>query len=390
MDWFWITYTVLISLYLLWIAIIGLRFRGSLKNSPVPDRYPSITTIVPARNEERNIGRCASGLTQQDYNNLEMVFVDDASTDRTPDILEQYETADTRVKVVHTEPRPEGWNGKQWACHSGYLLATGDWLCFIDADTYAEPDLLSKTIAYAIAHNVDFLTLQPWYEIKGIWERIVLPETLIPLFAIFPPDLVNSARSRMAIANGQFILIRRSVYEAIDGHVGVRGRMMDDFPLAQNTKKAGFCLHMVDGSEVMRVRLYTNLKEIWAGGLKAAVEITSGWIVSTLIVLANILINVVPWVLFVWALIAGNQLAAYTMGFAVLSQIIYFGSLRMIAFRAPPWTSVFHPIGSLIGGGILIDGMIRLASGRAIKWKDRPVIGGPELDVKGTLKRQKR
>ena len=162
-----IVYAVIVVAVLLWTAIIGLRFKGTLKVLPLPSNPPSVTTIVPARNEERNIGRCAQGIIQQNYPGLEMVFVDDDSSDATPDILTEVRTQSPCVKVIHTQGKPQGWNGKQWACHSGAQAASGDWLCFMDADTYAEPDLISRTMAFALGNHLDFLTLQPWYEMRG-------------------------------------------------------------------------------------------------------------------------------------------------------------------------------------------------------------------------------
>jgi chlorobactene glucosyltransferase len=367
---------------LVWATGVGLQFKGTLKDSPLPDTPPSVTTIVPARNEERNIDRCVRGLVQQHYSPLEMVFVDDDSQDATPHLLAQHAGRDARIRVVHTTERPAGWNGKQWACHTGYQQAAGEWLCFMDADTYAEPDLLRRAVAFALAHDIDFLTLQPWYELGGLWERIVLPATLMPLLLLFPPHRVNNPDDNLVIANGQFILVRRDAYEQSGGHEAVRNRMMDDFPLARNVHSSGFRVFVADGASVMRVRLYTNLREIWRGGLKAAVEITNGWRTSAVVLAINLVINVLPVVLFVWMLAARNWVAAAIMGSVVVLQAVYQSAIRVVAFRAPPWSGITYPVGSAIGSLILIDGMFRLASGRQIKWKDRPVLGGPEVRIR--------
>jgi chlorobactene glucosyltransferase len=381
MIWVLIIYVVAMSAYLAWGGIIGMRFKGTLKHAPLPDRLPSVSTIVPARNEERNIDRCASGIAAQDYANLEFVFVDDDSTDATPDILARYAARDSRVKIVHTGGKPDDWNGKQWACHSGAEQAAGEWLCFMDADTYAEPELISRTLAFALAHDIDMLTLQPWYELRGLWERVVLPTGLAQLLIVFPPDRVNDPNRKLSMANGQFILIRRDVYDAIGGHASVKDCMMDDFPLAERVKGAGYRLYIADGSSVMRVRLYTNLQEIWAGSIKAAVEITGGWLISTLTFLALFLFNVLPAFLLVWAILTGNPEATWVMSVAVSIQLMFHAFVRMAGFRVPPWSSVAYPFGSVIMTVILLDGMIRLASGGEIKWKGRDLLGRPELPV---------
>ncbi len=382
MTWILLGYAVLVIGFLLWGASVGVRFRGTLRPVSLPDDPPQISTIVPARNEERNIERCVRGLARQDYPRLEMIFVDDDSRDATPRILQNWAARDPRIRIVQTGGKPEGWNGKQWACHRGAQAAAGEWLCFMDADTYAEPHLLRRAVAFAVAHHVDMLSLQPWYEMRGLWERIVLPAGLTPLLLLFPPHHVNNPRHSMAIANGQFILIRRPVYEAVDGHAGVRQRMMDDFSLAENVKRAGFRLFIAEGMDLMRVRMYTNLKEIRAGALKASVEITGGWLSSVIGLLINLFLNVLPVVALIGAALTGHLPALLVMGTVVGFQLIYYGALRMLAFRAPPWSSITYPIGGIIVSAILLDGMTRLATGREITWKGRGLLGRPELPAR--------
>jgi chlorobactene glucosyltransferase len=385
MLWVFIIYAAVIILICLWGGIVGLRFKGTLKPAPLPPVPPKVSTVVPARNEERNIDRCARGLVGQTYPDLEMIFVDDASTDATPDILARVAARDARVKIVHTGGKPSDWNGKQWACYSGAQAAAGDWLCFMDADTFAEPHLLARTVAFAEAHRIDMLTLQPWYELGGLWERIVLPAGLTPLFLVYPPHRVNDPRDSLVIANGQFILIRREVYQAIGGHEAVRHRMMDDFSLAELVKRSGHRLFIAEGMDVMRVRLYTNLREIWSGALKAAVEISGGWLTSTIALIANLLVNILPFALLIWAIVAGNRPTALVLSVIVAFQLLYYALVRMAAFRAPPWTAITYPFGGLLITAILLDGMIRLALGHDIRWKDRPLIGVPRPNIRARL-----
>jgi chlorobactene glucosyltransferase len=229
------------------------------------------------------------------------------------------------------------------------------------------------------------LTLQPWYELGGLWERIVLPAGLTPLFLVYPPHRVNDPRDSLVIANGQFILIRREVYQAIGGHEAVRHRMMDDFSLAELVKRSGHRLFIAEGMDVMRVRLYTNLREIWSGALKAAVEISGGWLTSTIALIANLLVNILPFALLIWAIVAGNRPTALVLSVIVAFQLLYYALVRMAAFRAPPWTAITYPFGGLLITAILLDGMIRLALGHDIRWKDRPLIGVPRPNIRARL-----
>jgi chlorobactene glucosyltransferase len=210
----------------------------------------------------------------------------------------------------------------------------------------------------------------------------ILPAGLTPLLLVFPPHRVNDPNNDMVMANGQFILVRRDAYDAVDGHAGVRDRMMDDFSLAEAVHRAGYRVFVADGADVMRVRLYASLKEIWSGAIKAAVEISGGWAISTLAMFVNLLINVLPVALLIWAALAKNMPALTVMGATVLFQVLYYGMIRIAAFRAPPWTCLTYPFGSLLVSFILADGMIRLATGREIRWKDRPVLGTPIPPIK--------
>src|SRR5512139_1661232 len=135
MVWLWILYAVVVIGILAWGGLIGMRFMNTLTVEPLPEQLPLISMVVPARNEQRGIDRCVQGLRDQDYQHLELIFVDDDSTDATPDILKKHAAQDPRVKIIHTGGKPAGWNGKQWACHCGAEATSGDWLCFMDADT---------------------------------------------------------------------------------------------------------------------------------------------------------------------------------------------------------------------------------------------------------------
>lgn len=370
-------YAVGVLFLLVWGVVVALRFKDTLREVPLPADPPMVSVIVPARNEGRNIDRCARGLIGQDYPHLELVFVDDDSTDATPDILARHTERDPRIRVTRTGSRPEGWNGKQWACHSGVLISTGDWLCFMDADTYAEPTLLRQAVAFALDRKVDMLTLQPWFELGGLWERIVLPIGLWGLLLVFPPHRVNDPDNGLAVANGQFILMPRAVYEAVGGHEAIRDRMMDDFSLAELVKGGGYRLYMADGTQVMRVRLYTNLREIRAGALKAAVEISGGWLATYVAMILNLLVNVLPVAWLAWAVWTGEYIVAAILGVSVAALLAFYAALRVFAFRAPPWAAVSYPLGGLVVTGIILDGMFHLVSGRGVTWKGRSLLGTP-------------
>jgi glycosyltransferase involved in cell wall biosynthesis len=371
--------TGIVAVMAIWMSVVAMRFLGTLEHYPLPAEPPSVTTIVPARNEQRNIARCVRGLTQQIYPNLRMVFVDDASEDATGDILARGAAKDDRITVINTGGKPDDWNGKHYACFSGAQLAESKWLCFMDADTLAEPQCLERTVAFAEARGLDMLSLQPWYELHGLWERIMLPLSVAPIMLIYPPGKVNDPTHPLSMANGQFILIRRSVYDAVDGHRAVKDRMMDDFPLAENVKGAGYRLMIVEGFDVMRVRLFANLREIWGSALKAAVAITGGWRPTIIALIMNTIVNVLPPILLIIAVLTGNTPAIIILSLLMVAQLLYYGISRMMVHRIPPWSAVMFPIAGVLISAMLLDGMIRVVRGGRILWKGRDVLGPPSL-----------
>lgn len=188
-----------------------------------PNPAELISVIVPARNEARNIRRCVLALLTQTYPNYEIIVVDDRSSDETPLILASLQQEHPeRMQVVAGGELPPGWAGKPHALYLGTRQARGDWLCFVDADTFATPDLLTAAFISAQAQQADLFTLLTDQELGSFWEKALLPLVFTALSFGFPAEQVNDPRRPQAIANGQFILIRRSVYTAVGGHTAIR------------------------------------------------------------------------------------------------------------------------------------------------------------------------
>ena len=189
---------------------------------PAPLTGPRISVIVPARNEERNIRRCVESLLAQTYPDFELIVLDDRSTDATPKILHAFASPDQRLTVLLGAELPPGWAGKPHAVFQAARAARGDWLCFVDADTFAGPQALASVFAKARQTGADLFSIMTGQEVETFWERVVLPLVFTGLSVGFSPRKVNDPGRPDAIANGQFIFIRRSVYDAIGGHAALR------------------------------------------------------------------------------------------------------------------------------------------------------------------------
>jgi glycosyltransferase involved in cell wall biosynthesis len=223
---------------------------------------PEVSVIVPARNEEASLADCLRTLTGQAGPGYEIIVVDDHSTDGTRAIAETFP-----VRVITAEPLPEGWTGKCNAVWSGSKVAQGQWLLFTDADTKHAPNSISSGLQEANENTADLLSYSPKQEVVSLAERALMPVILGELATTYPPKEVCDPSSPTAAANGQYLLIRREVYDAIGGHAAVATAILEDVELAKRAKRAGhkLCFHY---SDVVTTRMYRSFGEMWEGWTK--------------------------------------------------------------------------------------------------------------------------
>ncbi len=333
------------------------------------EKPDTVTVIVPARNEARNIGRCARGLMAQDYPWLEVVVVNDNSSDHTGSIVRDLSCFDHRLRLLECGALPEGWAGKPRACWRGARDSSGEWLCFLDADTTAEPTLITTAVKAAQERGLDMLSLEPFQELGSFWERTIIPAGFLLL--AFGQDLrrVNDPAYADAAANGQFILIRRSVYERVGGHAAVREEICEDTALARRVKGAGYRLAILGASDLVQTRMYTNLATLWEGLSKNVVEMMGGTRATLLAALSSFALGwvtlLLPILLWRQGDIAAGIIA--TMASTALAAT-HISAARY--FRIPFFYGLFFPVGYTMGGLIALNS-IRLRWSRRVAWKGR-------------------
>lgn len=347
-------------------------------SAPPQDDAPSISIIVPARNEARNIQRCVEALLNQTYPNFEVIIVDDRSTDGTAEILAEIQSRKSRLVVVPGVDLPPNWAGKPHALVQGATHARGDWLCFVDADTFAAPELISSAYAAAIHHNADLFTILTDQELGSFWEKVVLPLVFVGLSFGFPADKVNDPEASDAIANGQFILIRQAVYQAIGGHGAVKDRIDEDKAIAEVVKVAGYRLVLADGRGLAKTRMYTSLPEMWEGwtkniflGLRDRLGLlTFGAAVALLGALALPL-----WLIggVGWAASGGGISAIILVLEAILvwGYLVYWRVRAAQAFGISSWYALTLPLGAAVFAAMMFASAYKVISGRGVTWKGR-------------------
>jgi len=347
---------------------------------------PLISVCIPARNEERNIGRCVQAVLAQDYPNFEVIVLDDRSTDSTPEILRgtrrlRLAAQDDKLKIIHGVDLPTGWAGKPHALYQTTKVASGEWLCFIDADTFLAPQALSATYAKAIETRADMLTLMTFQILGSFWEKTVMPLVMTALSVGFSPRKVNDPSTRDAIANGQFIFIKRTVYDAIGGHERVKDQIVEDKAISEQVKWNGYRLVVADGMQMASTRMYTSLPEMWEGWTKNIYLGLSdhpsllllGAFGATLAVVAALALPAWPLLGLTWLLQGGGWQAAAVMA---ESALLWAYLLRVRAgvaqkMKISGWWALSTPLGAGVFAAMMLTSAWKVLSGQGVTWKGR-------------------
>lgn len=238
---------------------------------PAAPAAPRISVIVPARDEQRDVEQTIRLLRGQQYPDVEIVAVDDRSRDGTAAAMARGADGDPRVTIIAGSEPPEGWLGKPWACAQGAARASGEWLCFTDADVRFAPGALSSALAFAESAGTGGATLSPLLRCETFWERTVQPVATLAITALIaPPALSQRPDAPISLAAGAFILVRRELYERAGGHAAVRDRVADDLALGRAIKRAGGLLVLGHGDDLLEVRMYHGHRELWRGWRKNA------------------------------------------------------------------------------------------------------------------------
>ena len=268
--------TVLFAVYLLvgplaWIffgimIVAGRRRMLLMKPSPIVGTPPKVSLLIPAKDEGERIRACLESALSQDYPDFEVIAIDDRSEDQTGRIMDEVAAKDSRLKVLHlTEPPPAGWTGKNNALVNGVRSAIGDWMLFVDSDVILQPAALSVAMGVVLRKQFDLLSLLPRLESHTIWESLLVPLAAGTASSMYLIALANTNDSNVAFANGQFLLISRSAYNAFGGHTTVRDRYCEDVEIARQLRKRGLRPRVSWGNDYAAVRMYSSLGAIFRG-----------------------------------------------------------------------------------------------------------------------------
>lgn len=367
---------------LMWIGVPlwGARWRLEEGDPAPPAGARRVTACVPARDEADNIGACVQALRLLQWPDLEIIVIDDQSSDGTGEVARRAADGDPRVRVIQGAAPAKGWAGKPWACARAAGEATGDLLLFVDADVRIHPQALVALERAQRERDLALVSVFGTWELVSFWERALIPAVGWLIRGAIDLDRVNDPGQPEAFANGQLLLIERGAYDALDGHGAVRDQVLDDVRLAQAFKQRGHAIGLRVAPWAFRVRLYRSLGEIISGYGKNLYE---GMGRQPALGFGSVLFIAVG-ALVPFLALGGGLLGRLALGWGVPSAW-WLGWLAAVcalqlAFRwrierrdgrsgAVAWT---HPLANLLLAWLLLRAVLGLHSA----WKGRRFVDG--------------
>ncbi len=365
-------------LALRWLDVV-LRSQSKIEPREPRPGLPSLSIVVPARDEERNIARCVDSLLATRHPDFEVIVVDDRSTDATRAILDGIAQRDPRLKIVAGSPLPDGWVGKPWALTQGASIARGAWLIFSDADTTHAPLAAPSVLQCALENGYGVVSLLTDQQTIGLAERLLLPTILfVIMLGVGPTDDVNDPRKPdVAIFNGQYILVSRIAYDAIGGHEAVRAEIAEDLELARRFKRDGrFRIFLAGADGLVSTRMYRSFAELWQGFVKNFAIGARGQPVRAIAGTALLACASPIAPLFALACLIERQWLAAAFLLLGGAAIVAVAEVGMRRARFAPGSGLAVPLGLAVTLAIFATSLYRTLLGGGVEWRGRRYGGG--------------
>ncbi|MCX8066798.1 MAG: glycosyltransferase [Anaerolineae bacterium] len=373
---FWFRHQLGIVVFLgilLAIALSNLRTLRRLGTYSLSVRFPRVSVLVPARNEEAVIGDCVRSLLAQDYPDFEVLVLDDGSTDGTGEVLAALARVDSRLRVLSGRPLPEGWLGKHWACQQLAEAAGGELLLFTDADTVHHPQALRLGVTAFQAERADLMSGFLRQRLVTWGERLTVPTIFWCFFSFLPLALAHRVRApALSLTNGQWMLFRRSAYEAVGGHAAVRTNPVDDIALGQRVKAKGLRWRIVDVGDFVSCRMYPGFRAAVEGFTKNLFAVFDFRLAEYLFVWAWMtMVTVEPLaVSALWPLGVGRDVFALWPALLAVGEMLALWGIAMARLRFPLYLVPLYPALILLLVFIAFRSLLWTVTGRAT-WKGR-------------------
>ena len=374
---------IMIGVFLTWLSLTHSMYKSFTK-TPYLDKFentskelPKVSIILPARNEEKFIGKCLESFVQQDYTNYEIIAVDDSSSDKTWDIIEKYAKSSEKVVPVKADTKPDGWMGKNWACIEGFKHATGDLMLFTDADTTYSKKVVTLAVTHLLSENLDALTVIPRLICLDKITKITLPMLSTFLHSRYSALNVNNPKKGIGYFFGSFFIIRKEIYQKIGTHEKVKQEIVEDGALGKITKESGFALKMVRGEHLLDALYSRSPKEMWHGLQRLMVPLyhqNKSYAIGVFFAVLFILFIPVPFLIY--SLVFVETSISFIP--LLISTFLSTGTIFMAAFMETKMGlnlksvfALFAPIGGLIVACGFLSGILQANKSSAVSWRGR-------------------
>ena len=374
---------ILIGISGAWIFLIKSMI-DSFRLTPYLDRFestsnstPKVSIILPARNEEEFIGKCLDSLIEQDYENYEIIVIDDSSEDSTAKIISEYAKKNSKIVPVSARPKPDGWMGKNWACMEGYRKSKGELLLFTDADTTHAKNIITLAVGHLTSFNLDALSAIPKMLTFDFWTQITLPMISTFLHTRFSALNVNNPEKKTGYFFGSFFILKKKTYEEVGMHEGVKQEIIEDGVLGKKVKESGYKMKMVRADHLIeavwardRITLWNALKR-----LMVPLYLQSGKIAIGIFVVVVFLLFVPFPVFSIYALFPVDTMSAMMLciSAAIASILIYCGAIieAKIGLELRFIHALFAPVGSMVVILGFLAGLVQAKSSSSVTWRGR-------------------
>ena len=349
------------------------------KPRPAPNPPPLVSILIPAKDEQGRIRACLQSALNQDYPNIEVIAVDDRSTDQTGAIMDEMAAADPRLKVIHVQPGTlgPGWTGKNNALYTGTRQAGGKWLLFVDSDVLLEPTAVRRTVTVSNYKKYDLFSVLPRLESQSPWEGILIPLCSAAAATMYLIALNNNDNyPKVSFANGQYLLMTRIAYDAIGGHETVKDRFCEDTEIARLVKERGFRARIAFGGDVCSVRMYNSLAAVIKGWSRiyyaAKVGQKKHIIYALLFIFANCFTAYPALIYGIYRALHphGNMLDYAWLGAAGVHWLVMTSMLAMVYkwSKNAPWYTLLFPVAGPLLVWTLLKALVMCFT-RKVEWR---------------------
>ena len=351
-------------------------FKDTIKHK-LPESFlkerPLISILIPARNEEDNIKRCINSLLKQDYENFEILVLDDSSTDGTVKIVNKLIKKDARIRLYYGKPLARGWLGKSYACQQLAGHAKGKYLLFVDADTLHFPTSVSSAVACLLKYKVDAISVFAKQIMVTFPERMVIPFGNFMIMGFMPLALIRrSRRALFCTAIGQFMLFKKDIYEAIGGHESVKGEILEDVIISKQVKRCGYKFMIFDGRSNLYCRMYHNFSEVVSGYSKvlfSSFDYSIMMMSTAIVVIAAIYL--MPFVMLPLSIIFDWQQAYVNMIFLQMIFILVTRIILSVRYRMKAVDILLYPLSVIYLLSMAVNSVLQYKFNIGVCWKGR-------------------